>query len=451
MAPRIYLGVDIGGTKMQALLVRESGEIICREKGATPRSGGPELVVAAIEKVIADTLKKGGVKTDDLEAVGIAIPGVVDPDRGLVVIAPNMRLTGVSLGSHLQARFKTPIAMGNDGNFGALGESWLGSARKSKSVLYICVGTGIGSGLVIGGKLWRGDRESAGEIGHLMMEIGGPKCGCGNTGCLEALASRTAIERDIRDGVAAGRKSAIVELAGGDLSVIRSGAIRKALEMQDELVSEIVRHASQVLGYACLNVRHLIDPEAIVLGGGVIEACSDYIVPIIEYIVGQDPLTGARDGGKILLAALGDDSVALGAVAAARRLVGRDPFKRRFRVKPQYPQISSYVLGEITIARKTYDHDIYIPVSGKVKNRKRGEKDESAHVVGPKELEKVCRGGPGVLFVGTGQKNAVELTDDARRFLAQRSIKLDIAPTAKAVENYNKSKARKAILAHVTC
>jgi glucokinase len=449
--PGIYLGVDIGGTKMQALLVRESGEILCREKGSTPRGGGPEMVVAGIEKVIADTMKKGGVKIDDLTAIGIAIPGVVDPDRGLVVIAPNMRLTGVLLGAHLQARFKTPIAIGNDGNFGALGECWLGSARKSKSALYICVGTGIGSGLVIGGKLWRGDRESAGEIGHLVIQIDGPKCGCGNHGCLESLASRTAIERDIRDGVAAGRKSTIVELAGGDLSVIRSGAIRKALDVQDELVSEVVRRASQVLGYACLNVRHLIDPEAIVLGGGVIEACSDYIVPIIEYIVGQDPLTGARDGGKILLSALGDDAVALGAVAAARRLVGRNPFKKRFHVKPRYPEISRYVPGQITVGRKTYDSDIYIQVNGKVKKRKQGEGDSAARVVGAKDLEKVCRGGPGVLFIGSGQKGEVQLTDDARRFLAQRAIKLDMAPTAKAVESYNKSKTRKAILAHVTC
>ena len=451
---RLYLGVDIGGTKMQASLVRESGEIFCREKITTPRTGGPEQVVPAIEKVIADALKKGGVKTDDLAAIGIAVPGVVDPDRGLVVVAPNMRLTGVSLSAHLKARFKTPIALGNDGNFGALGECWLGSARKAVSALYICVGTGIGSGLVMKGKLWRGDRESAGEIGHLVMQIDGPKCGCGSRGCLEALASRTAIERDIRQGVAAGRKSAITELAGGDLSVIRSGAIRKALEVQDELVSEIVRRASQVLGYACLNVRHLIDPEAIVLGGGVIEACSDYIVPIIENIVGQDPLAGARDGGKILLSALGDDAVGLGAVAAARSLVGRNPFKKRFRVQPQYPEISRYVPGEITIGRKTYAHDVYIPVNGKVKNRKRGAEDEesgAARVLGPKELEKVCRGGPGVLFIGTGENAAVELTDDARRFLAHRSIKLDIAPTAKAVENYNKSKSRKAILAHVTC
>ena len=197
--------------------------------------------MAAIEKCMDDMVRKGGITPDDLTAIGIAVPGVVDPDRGLVVVAPNMRLTGVDLGSLLKARFKAPIAIGNDGNFGALGETWLGSARKAQSALYICVGTGIGSGLVQRGKLWRGDRESAGEIGHMIMQIGGPKCGCGNHGCFEALASRTAIERDIREAIAAGRTSVLTELAGGDLSVIRSGMIRKALEVEDELVTE--RHA----------------------------------------------------------------------------------------------------------------------------------------------------------------------------------------------------------------
>ena len=113
--------------------------------------------------------------------------------------------------------------------------------------------------------------------------------------------------------------------------------IRKALEVEDELVTEVMRRAAEVLGYACVNVRHLIDPEAIVLGGGVIEACSDFIMPIVENIVGLDPLPGAREGGRVLLSALGDDAVVLGAVAAARKLVGRSPFKKRFLVKPKYP------------------------------------------------------------------------------------------------------------------
>ena len=129
-------------------------------------------------------------------------------------------------------------------------------------------------------------------MGHIVMQIGGPVCGCGNYGCLEALASRTAIERDIRAALAAGRTSKLTEISGGDLSVIRSGAIRKALKADDPLVTGIVHRASETLGYACLTVRHLIDPEVIVLGGGLIEACSEYMMPTLENIVGSDRLPG---------------------------------------------------------------------------------------------------------------------------------------------------------------
>ncbi len=245
-----------------------------------------------------------------------------------------------------------------------------GSApRKASSALGIWIGTGIGAGFVRKGRLWRGARESAGEIGHIVMQIGGPTCGCGNRGCLEALASRSAIERDIREALASGRTSILAELGGGDLSVIRSGAIRRALEAEDPLVSEVVRHASEVIGHACLTVRHLIDPEVIVLGGGVIEACSDFMMPIVENIVGSDRLPGARDGGQVFLSALGDDAVVLGAVALARKLVGRSPFKKRFAVAPRYPEIVRAGAGEITVGRKTYRRDVYIPVNGKTKKR----------------------------------------------------------------------------------
>lgn len=208
---RLYLGVDVGGTKVQASLVRESGGIVQQERRPTPRTGGPEQVLAVIEKVIDDVLKKAKVATADLTALGIAIPGVVDPDSARVVVTPNMSLTGVAIGAHLEGRFHVPVAVGNDGNLGTLGETWLGSARQAPSAVGIWVGTGIGAGFVQKGRLWRGARESAGEIGHIVMQIGGPKCGCGNRGCLEALASRSAIERDIREALAAGRTSVLAE------------------------------------------------------------------------------------------------------------------------------------------------------------------------------------------------------------------------------------------------
>jgi len=214
---RMYLGVDIGGTKIQASLVEESGATLGRQRYPTPRDGGPEQVLLAIEKAAEQVLAGSELRFDDLTAVGIAVPGVVDPDTARIIVTPNMCLSGVEIGSHLQTRFRVPVAVGNDCNLGTLGETWLGSAREARSAVGILVGTGIGSGFVQEGKLWRGARESAAEIGHIVMQIGGPRCGCGNRGCFEALASRSAIERDLRRAVEAGRQTVLTELLEGDL------------------------------------------------------------------------------------------------------------------------------------------------------------------------------------------------------------------------------------------
>lgn len=328
-AQGLYLGIDVGGTKVQGSLVKESGEILTRQKRRTPRDETPEHELEAIESVIADALSAAKKKIKDVEAIGIAIPGVVAPKEGRVVVTPNMNLTGVDIGKHLRRRFDVPVAVGNDCNLGALGERWLGAASTAGSAFAMLVGTGIGGGFVRKGKLWRGAREAASEIGHIVMQMDGPECGCGNRGCLEALASRSAMERDIRRAIQEGRPSMVTELAKGDLSVIRSRVLRKSLAAGDAVVTEVMQRAAEVLGCACLTVRHLIDPEVIVLGGGVIEACSDFMVPIVRRIVEADRLPGAREGGHVVVSALGDDAVVLGAVALARAAAGRSPFGKQ--------------------------------------------------------------------------------------------------------------------------
>ncbi len=451
---RLYLSVDVGGTKIQASLVEETGAILGRQRDSTPRGGGPEQAVAAIERIVEKLFKERGLSPSELTAMGIAIPGVVDPDEGRIVFTANMALTGVEIGAHLEARFRIPVALGNDCNLGALGEAWLGSARRANSAVAILVGTGIGGGFVRKGKLWRGARESALEIGHTVIQIDGPVCGCGNRGCLESLASRTAIENQLRAAVAEGRKTVLTDLLQGNLEVIRSRALRQALEAEDPLVTEVVRRAAETLGYACINVRHLIDPEVIVLGGGVIEACSDFILPIVENIVGSDGLPGARDGGRVLLSALGDDAVVLGAVALARSLARRSPFKKRFAVAPRYPSVVRARFGEVTIGGKLYTRDVFITVDGEVKKRKKHparQEHEASHTLHPKEVEKACRGGPEVLFVGTGESGSLKLSDGALRYLSQRSIDCKALPTPEMPEAYNKSNRRKAAVIHVTC
>ncbi len=214
----------------------------------------------------------------------------------------------------------------------------------------------------------------------------------------------------------------------------------------------ILHRAAETLGYACLTVRHLVDPQVIVLGGGLMEACSEFMMPIIENIVGSDRLPGARDGGHVLLSALGDDAVVLGAVALARKQVGRSPFKKRYRVEPTYAEIVRFSFNEIVIGQKAYDRDIYILVNGKVKSRDKDlakREGDSLQTIGPKEIEEVCKGGPEVLFVGCTRAGEVALSEPAQRYLSQRSIRCEILPAAQLVDVYNKSKARKAALIHV--
>ncbi|HOM16476.1 MAG TPA: ROK family protein [Thermoguttaceae bacterium] len=449
---RFYIGVDIGGTKIQSLLVDAAGVVVQRARTSTPQGEDPEPVLAAAEELVEKLAAEQQIAVSEVSAIGAAVAGVVDPKEGLVVVTPNMSLTGVALGPRWEKRFQRPVAVGNDTNLGILGERWLGAARKAQSAFGIFVGTGIGGGLVIRNRMWRGAREATAEIGHIVMEINGPMCGCGNRGCLEALASRTAIEEQLRQAIQQGRPSVLPELTGGDLTRIRSGVLRQALAAGDGLVQEVLRKAAEVLGYACLTVRHLVDPEVIILGGGVIEACGYFMVPIVKKIVEADRLPGARPGGEILVSVLGDDAVALGAAALAARKVGRNPLKKRFALLPKYPKLRLADNHQIAVQKESYRQDFYILANGKTKNRKQeflADENASGCRLTADEMEKLAEGGPEVVFVGAGFSDQFEVTPEAQEYLSLRAIRLEVLPTPEAVQAFNQYKKRKAALFHL--
>ncbi|GHT44309.1 glucokinase [Planctomycetales bacterium] len=333
-----YIGVDVGGTKIQASLIKENGEVIANNRQDTPRNCKSGITLNAIEDAVRSLLFDYQLEAKSIDGIGIAVPGVVVPETGYVVVTPNMNLSEVELGKVMTKRLGKKVTVGNDCNLGTLGEYWIGAGKNAKSVVGIFVGTGIGSGIVIDGKVVGGAGCSAGEIGHIVVSTPVknwkkfmdsdkppirkklPKCGCGNYGCLESLASRTAIERFIREAVADGTKSQIKAINDG-APVIKSGTLLKALKAEDKLVTAVIRYASTVIGYACLTVRHLIDPEVIVLGGGVIEACHNFMLPIINEVVENDQLAVAPSNRRIEVAALGDNAVVVGAAALAKEKV----------------------------------------------------------------------------------------------------------------------------------
>ena len=451
----LFAGVDVGGTNIATAVVDRGGKVISRAKRPTPREVPGEETLEAIAEGIQDALDEAEIGTDDLDAIGLAIAGVVNEHTGEVVATPNMNLSGLQAVEPLEDRFDVPVALGNDVDLGTLGEVWLGAARDAHSVVGMFIGTGIGGGVVLNGRLVRGVRLAAGEIGHMMMDPDGPECGCGARGCFEALASRTAIERDIRAAFEAGRETALTEIIDEQLSErIKSGRLKKALKQADPLVTEITHRAAEFWGHACLSVRHLLDPEVIVLGGGVIEACRKYLMPIVVKVVAADPLPGAREGGRVVPSMLGDDAVLLGAVALAQQHVGLRPSSELYEEEPDYPHVDGTEFGRVTIGGEVYERDTIVRADGKIKKRKKGEVKEiygTSHKIGPRELARVCKGNPDVLFIGTGQNGAVELTEDGAEFLRHRGVECHALRSPEAVEAFNKAGGRKALLIHVTC
>jgi len=450
----LYVGVDVGGTNITTALVTASGSIAARQRRRMSRAGSGDETLAAIIKTIDKLLAESDVEGGALDAIGLGLPAVTDPKDGRVLFSPNTNLAGVKLRRPVEKHFGVPLAIGNDVNVGTLGEFWLGAARGAQSAVGIFVGTGIGGGIISAGRLVTGSRNAAAEIGHIIMQVDGPVCGCGAKGCLEALASRTAIERDIRQAVAAGTQTVLTDILDGDLTRIRSGALKRAVKQNDKLVVKVLRKSSEVLGYACLTVRHFLDPDFIVLGGGVIEACGGFMMPIINEVVATDKVPGVGPGGKVVQSVLGDDAGVLGAAALAQMHVGRSLDVDTARAVPAYPTITSTGFGEVTVGDQVHSNDIYIRADGKVKKRKKGAVKKvhgTSHKIGPEELERVCKGDPEILIIGTGQNGAATLTAEGRGFLQKRGIEFKALPTPEAIRHYNNAQGRKATLIHVTC
>jgi len=449
-----YVGVDVGATKTLAAAVKPSGKVRGRARRATPRTDDPQDTLGVIFGAIDKAVDKAGVTLDQVSAIGLAVAAVVDPDAGKVVATPNMNLAGLDVVAPLEDRYSKPVALGNDVNMGTLGEQWLGAGRYLNHVLGMFIGTGIGGGMIIDGKLVRGRRELAGEVGHMVMVPDGPLCGCGNRGCLEALASRTAIERDIRQAIADGRESVIAEQLGDSDARIRSKMLWRALKGGDAVVTEVMTRAAEYIGRACVNIQHLLDPEVIILGGGVIQACGKFMVPAIRKVVDGDAYLSSSASGTIVPSELGDDAVVLGAVALARQAAGDAPLREASDTCPDYPHIEYATFGEIAVGDKVYSQDIYIRGDGKVKKRKAKIAKAaygSLHKIGPAELDRICRGNPKVVVVGMGQNGMAVLAPEAEEMLRQRGIVVHSLPNAKAVRQYNRLTGRKAAVFHVTC
>jgi glucokinase len=319
-AGSFVVGMDLGGTKILAAVVDETGQIIAEAKLQTKAEKGPDAVIRRIAATAREAARRAGIDWSEVKGVGIGAPGPMNPNTGIVYNPPNLPgWDEIALGPRLSKSLRVPVFLENDVNLGTLGEHALGAGRGTSDMVGIFVGTGVGGGLVLDGKLRSGFRHAAAEVGHMIVLADGPVCGCGKRGCLESVASRTAIERDIRLGIAAGRESLLTKLME-DKGRLTSGVLVKAFRKGDPLVTEVMRRAQWYLGLLTASIVNLIDPEMIVLGGGVAEAMGNkFLEPIRltarQYYIQQTD----ADKVRIVLATLGDHAGVLGAAVLARQ------------------------------------------------------------------------------------------------------------------------------------
>ena len=303
-----YVSVDIGGTQMRAAAYPADGLQPLRLEKAPTQGPGP--VYARLERLIDSIWPADG----QVAAIGVACPGPLDPRSGLVIASPNIpEWQRFPLGDKLRARFAAPLAVGNDANLAGLGEWQYGAGRGHQDVLYLTVSTGIGGGVISAGRMLEGAHGLAAELGHVTVLPGGPRCGCGQDGHIEALASGPAIARYVREQQAMGAGTSLPP--DGELSARR---VAEAAAAGDALARAAFERAGHFLGIAIASYLHMFDPSIVILGGGVSQSGALLLDPLLGSLRQHVMDPAYLDGVTVTAAALGDDAGLLGALALAR-------------------------------------------------------------------------------------------------------------------------------------
>ncbi len=317
----LIVGVDMGGTSLRALVVDGQNRILAVEKTPTRRDKRTGELISDIAAMVEGAVDSARRKWTQVRAVSFGAPGAVDAKRGIVLRAPNLGWTNVALGRRLRELLGVPILVENDVNVGVVGEHALGAARGAQEVVGVFVGTGIGGGIISRGRLYEGSRGAAAEVGHIVIQVDGPRCGCGKRGCAEALASRTAMEREVRAALKGGKKSAITKIMKKrHKNRMTSSVIQAALKRKDPMMREVLKHTQHYLGILVANIVNTLDPQVVVIGGGIAERLQeDFVGPIRKTAYKYFLQKRDAERVKIVPGALGDNAGALGAVVLARQ------------------------------------------------------------------------------------------------------------------------------------
>jgi len=313
MSGRPAVGIDLGGTKIHTVVATPDGEVLGEDRRPTLASEGPDAVLGRLIASIRRSLASAGPPSGEIAGVGISSPGPCDPRRGVVTNAPNLpgwheipivRIVSEQLG--------VPALLENDANAACYGEFRFGAGRGHQHIIYVTLGTGIGGGIIIDGKIYEGASGAAGEVGHIIIDQDGPPCNCGGRGCLEALASGPAIARAAEAAIAAGRSTALTQIAAG--TSLTPELVLEAAEGGDAVAREVIEGAGYQLGLGLVSLLNCFDPQALILGGGLLGLGDLYLGPAVR-LARERAFAQIVADVTITTATLGERAGALGAAA----------------------------------------------------------------------------------------------------------------------------------------
>ncbi|KUO52375.1 MAG: hypothetical protein APF76_04890 [Desulfitibacter sp. BRH_c19] len=309
-----FLGLDLGGTKIEAAVVDKKGNILSSSRVLTKAEDGSNKVLKRMCDLLDEVLSTAGLRSKEISGLGIGVPGAVDQSHGMIYFLTNLPgWTNFPVRDYFQSYYNIPVAINNDANAAALGEHFFGSGMGVKHMIYITVSTGIGGGIIVNGNILNGVWGSAGEIGHMVLEFNGRKCNCGSKGCWETISSGSAIAQALIDRISLGEKSFVTELV--NLNDIKAEHVFKARQMGDKISIEITDKAMDYLGLGIANLVNIINPERIIIGGGVSKV-GDLLFERVRNKV-QELAYGPAGNVRIQRASLDDKTGVIGAAALA--------------------------------------------------------------------------------------------------------------------------------------
>ena len=310
----------MGGTKILSAVINSTDGIIAVVKESTETGATQKQYIKQLASIIKKTIKEAKVTEDSIKAVCIGFPGPLDPFTGIIYSAPNLGLKNFPIKKLLQEVIPYPVLIENDVNLGALGIQKFGVAKKGKNVLTVFIGTGIGGALTFNGKIYRGSNFVAGEIGHIIVNPKGALCNCGNRGCFETIASRSAIVKHLEAEIKANKRTMLKKIVKQG-KPIKSKALYLAVKAVDKLTIKEITGACNTIGLVLANINNLLNLDLIVLGGGLMEALDYYMIPKIKTAFNKNIMKGSGKGIKIVASKLADDAALYGGIALAEEFL----------------------------------------------------------------------------------------------------------------------------------